>query len=1085
METPCPHGGIHKQGGIIMNRHATATFFLALSTCFCAAQAAEDAIPLRILGRDVKAAETPITVGVPFADGAITSLDGVSLLNDKGQPVPFQHSVMATWVKPGSGSIKWALLDFRAKGLDKADGLRYTLQLGQADKAVTTPYANKVTQADGRVTVDTGKLRFAIDGKSGGLIRSASMDLNGNGAYEPDEVVIPEGAGANGPYFVRADGERFAAANDTNSVVTIEEEGAERVCVKVSADYVSESGERLCRSITRIHAYGGMALLRINHTFVFTVDMNTLQMSDLGLRFNLPVSGTEFGGADGTSASAAVPANLVQHEFNKYKVGAAGKPEFKDGGAPGWMRVEGQGKQVTVGLRDFWRKYPNELSSDKDGFTVHFWPAHNEVPEEPEMTQYNIGHLWFAHHGKRLDLKTPEEFHTFTIEGQSKKQHNNIRWSKNANAAGVARSFEIYLAFGEPSGAPDRCVSGAVTTPPLCVVDPDHVCGSKVYGDIAACDRGMFPETERAMTRRFAYEVRGQKMLEDYGKWIYGNAHTGISYDRGLKKFLMRHHRCWRNTHHGTLRGPWILYAHFGDPEIFDFAAANTEVNLDISFCHETVPGIPGSWGVKESKVKGGLCDYKGVVPWHSGYRSSYNSMVDFMLYYYYNTGNRWGLDVAMELAALRRKDGIPGRRGYKYPGRGWVGQMNTDLNLYRITGDEHFLKKAEGFLNKIRWSQLADGSFFNNWYSYAPALVNYYEFTGSPVAADVIVKWTDFFLDFNITEAVGFTRGMDYTSEVFNEAGGAHLEIMAYAYKITGDKKYLAWGKARMQLYALFFTDAPGRPWDGAGGASDMAFYFLAQAPVLMKQLKAVDNKVAPLYPIWRYQAVPRIVFSKEFEEQVDFVIHYHNTNTQAYVHFKRLEPTLGSECGRIKKRLPLHVVAGKPSFRNSVKLAIPGSWEGECEITFENVSEDFFLWVPIEVHGRAKVVYTVPDVEEGFPLTRRGSLFMGVLEPRPEMDIEPSAYWSLERGARFTRPDGTFVSHGLKNDASSSLTMVVDGPLDIGSIVAFSIPQPNNTVIRGFRGLTPFFACSAEQFFMPKALKQDATAESNGDKK
>jgi len=1063
-----------------MNRQTAAVILSALSTCPWVARAAEEAVPLRILGRGVKASEAPITVGVPFADGGLTSLDGVSLHNEKGESVPFQHNVTATWTKPGSGSIKWALFDFRVRGLDKAEELHYTLWLDKPLKSPTRP-AIKLVRAGGKLTVDTGRLRFTLKQKGCGLIDAASVDLDGNGTYGPNEVVVPEGDKANGPYFVRADGEVFTAASDTNSQVVVEEEGPERVCIKVSADYVSTSGEHLCRCFTRIHAYGGMALLKLNHTFVFTVDMNEVQLSDIGLRINMPSAEVSFGHADGKIAATAVPGNLVQYEHDKYRVDSAGKSKKHEGGAPGWMNVRNAGSRITVGLRDFWRKYPNELSADKDGFTVHFWPVHNEVVEEPEMHRYNIGHIWFAHHGEVLDMKTPESLSSFQIEGYSSKKYNNMANAANANAAGVARSFEVTLAFGKAMETPDPYVRGAVTRPPLCVVDSDHVCATKAYGDIAASDRDMFPETERALADRMAYEIHGQKMLEDYGKWIYGNAHTSWTWGvhGGVTNFLAIHHRCWRNTHHGTLRTPWILYAHFGAPSIFDFAAANTEVNLDISFCHEDVPGIPGSWGVKESKLKGGICDYKGIVPWHSGYRSSYNSMVDFMLYYYYNTGNRWGLDVAMEVADLRRKQDIPGKNNFKYPGRGWVGPMNADLNLYRVTGDEYFVKKAEGFLKKIRWSQRADGSFFNGWYSYAPALVNFYEFTGSKLAADVIVDWADFMVDFNITDDVGFTRGPEYSSIPITQAGGAHLDIMAYAYKITGDTKYLAWGKARMQLCALKVLNAPDLPIHGMGN-NDMAFYFLAQAPVLMKQLKSVGDKVYPFFPIWRYRSVPRIVFSKEFEEPVDLVIHYHNTNTQARLHFRRLEPTLGSECSRVKKWLPLNALKGAPSFRNSVKVAVPGSWAGECEITFENVSDDFFLWVPIEAHGKAKVVYTIPDVKEGFQPTRRANLFMGVQAPRPEMDITGKSYIRRRGPFAFVRPDGTFVKYGMKEKVSgtaSFMTLQVQEPLEVGRLVVFAGADPQNAVIRGFRGLTPFFACSADQFFIPKVLQAAAS--------
>jgi len=1063
--------------------HILLAAFLAASpivrTSAKAQEQTQKTVALTILGRGVKAAEAPITVGIPFADGGLTSLDGVSLHDEKGEPIPFQRDVLATWVKPGSGSIKWALFDFRAKGLDKAQELHYTLRL---DKPAKAPAASavKLTRADGKLTLDTGKLRFTLKQKGCGLVDSASVDLNGNGSYEPDELVVPDSGGANGPYFVRADGTVFSAANDTNSEVLVEEEGPERVCINVSSDYVSDGGEHLCRCFTRIHAYSGMALLKLNHTFVFTADMNKLHMNDIGLRFNLPCSKAAFGLADGTQAAMQVPANLVQYEDDKYRVDYSDKSERKDGGAPGWMTALSGGKQVTVALTDFWQKFPNELSADKDGFAIHFWPAHNEVVDEPEMHKYNIGRLWFAHHGKTMDLKTPENLSSFQIEGYSDKKHNNMANAAKANAAGVARSFEVYLSFGASSGQPDAFVGSAVVHRPLCVVDPAYACSTKVYGDIMEWNDKLLPEVGAAMARCFEFERRLGRKCGDFGKWVYGNGHTGGGYGLSTDEYFVSHHRVWRNFHHGVPRGPWLLYAHFGETNYWDYAMACAEVNLDIGICHEDMPELSKEPGY--GKIKGYMTDYKGIVPWHKGNRSSYNSVTDFMFYYYYNTGNRWGIEVAREYGDARKKHAsIPTRKSFSYGARGWVGPMNACLNLYRGTGDEHHLKEAEAYLDKLHNVQLSRGGFWDRWYTYAPAFVNYYELTGDERCGRLISRWAAYVTSLRLAERSGLPIA-ELGNEYFTGYGFPFLNIMAYAHKITGQEKFLQYGKGRMLLYSLGIFNEPAIGLHGKDSNTGLShtYYFFAQAPTFLKELAAVDGNVTPMYPLWKVKWNARIVFDKEYGKPLMLVVHYHNTSPKGKLVVTNVQTDKSDRLSRYNKKYPLDVCQRASyandegaNFNNIVTVELPPGWGGQCHVDFADVSDDFFIWAPIETDCPTRMVYTLP--EKAIPVGRLMTMHLGVTEPRPEVEVNES--YIMARGPfGFLDTEGRMFERCYTSEVpvdASSRVLTVRDPLPTNSLIVFASAGAvkSSTKITRMKGLTRFFACSKDEFFVPPA--------------
>src|SRR6476659_10669325 len=53
----------------------------------------------------------PGTVGVPFPQGTVWESAGLTLWDMKGRECPFQMRPVAQWI---DGSVKWALLDFRA-----------------------------------------------------------------------------------------------------------------------------------------------------------------------------------------------------------------------------------------------------------------------------------------------------------------------------------------------------------------------------------------------------------------------------------------------------------------------------------------------------------------------------------------------------------------------------------------------------------------------------------------------------------------------------------------------------------------------------------------------------------------------------------------------------------------------------------------------------------------------------------------------------------------------------------------------------------------------------------------------------------
>lgn len=111
---------------------------------------------------------SPITVGIPFPEGALYSPDHVRLLDSNGQEVLSQVTEVTTWA-PRDESLKWIWVFFFATQSDE-----YTLEYGEdvTRTLLPTPRIKVVNnqRTGGFAEVNTGPLRFRIEkGESGGF----------------------------------------------------------------------------------------------------------------------------------------------------------------------------------------------------------------------------------------------------------------------------------------------------------------------------------------------------------------------------------------------------------------------------------------------------------------------------------------------------------------------------------------------------------------------------------------------------------------------------------------------------------------------------------------------------------------------------------------------------------------------------------------------------------------------------------------------------------------------------------------------------------------------------------------------------
>jgi len=796
-----------------------------------------------------------MTTGVPFPKEALDSAAQVGVTDATGRSVPMQARVSSTWGP--KGSVRWLLLDSQAP-LTGEPTAEYRLRYGADATAAASGNTLEIREDDlSQFEVVTGPLAFVVRRDRFDFIHQAWRVRDGK------RVSIFQPSPESGPYVVNDEGTVFRAAYGPADEVFMEERGPLRSVICAKGWFYSKSGEKYTRYIVRIHAFAGAPFVRALYTFIVMDDSDHARFRDIGL--HVPVRGSKafFGGDAGHGHALAKGQSvyLLQYDSDKFFVKRSNEraqweasPPGKR--SPGWARVSGDRGDVTLAVRDFWQQFPKEFEAFGDkGFTFHVWPAHGVAKPDRQVTDAILQYLWFCHEGEALDFKVPEAYHAHK-EQYTEYQYRYVRSSKIANVIGLAKTHEMLLWFHEPSESETvaRTVE-AWQEAPICMADPKWMCASGVFGRLHPYDPERFPRIERGLSKAYDCERRLEAYTKDYGMFNFGGGHT--TWNFAAKRWADTY-RCWRAFHHGAPRVPWVLYLRSGDPKYWRYAIRNARRLMDIGICHhsrpefEKLPWPPG-------KIAGALRDYKGLVPWHAGSRLfDYNCCADFMLYYYYRTGDHRGMEVALEWGeAIKKHFRKP--RGT----RSGAGVTAALIEVYKATWDSEYKRIIDLHVNHMfdkvqnmdpnkpfdrtippvvadRPGNKTPVGAFPEWENYAPWIERYYDLAGDQRTGERLVAWANAYLA---------GRG-DATSD---HGSKEYCNILAYAYFITGDTKYLSHGLYNVNNYIESIQHSPGDLYDGFPHLGQMSLgpgYLAQRIPYFLSALAAHGKPIEPRGP-------------------------------------------------------------------------------------------------------------------------------------------------------------------------------------------------------------------------------------------
>lgn len=731
----------------------------------------------------------PVTSGVPFAKGALTTLDGLQLADaESGRALPLQGRITCRWP---DGSIKWLLLDTQvalAANEERQLALTTGEVSGTSQSSPAISGAVLVSRDNRGLVVSTGPIRASITSGTNlpGTIR---FDRNGDGRCSDNEETV---AASWRLILETAGGHRFTS-DVLPAEIKVEEQGAIRTAIRVEGQLADKERNPRFRYLVRLHFFAGKPFIKAFVTLV--VDVPDQVMVDIR-SFTMVIPGgtnaehaVDFGGecsqGDAVHSQTAGGAEyrLFQGDDRAYQVNGrkAGRR------AAGWARWRGGQASVAAGVRHFWQQWPKALSASKEGLAIELIPAF-------DMALYGGG------------SPVDKAKWTYAFKDGTTRVKN-----------GAAKTHEVWIQYGRSEG--DSVEAAGVFRqafePLLATCEPGYICATKTLGDFPpanAADPNGFMGYDAFISKTLSDHLADREKTREYGLLNWGDWWGERGYN-------------WGNLEYDLQRGLIVQYARTGRREHYLRAEEAARHHIDIDVVHAVNPLMKNSSGpppavgdvwVHATGHTGGYFEdgaFGLEKPYTLGYsrnRGHVWAQGDFA--YYFLSGDERAREAGVLIAEALRKDAAPNFRiGTHNRDIGWP--MMAMMAAYRATGETKFLDTVRRGWEVLKAGEDQGGGWV---VKLAPdhclhkpsqcrgnvafmmgvvisALCDYHRETDDPDVARSIVRAVDFVLRETYVPDQKMFR---YTSCPLTRTTPTTVllvsEGLAYAYRLTKDEKYL-----------------------------------------------------------------------------------------------------------------------------------------------------------------------------------------------------------------------------------------------------------------------------------------------------
>ena len=728
-----------------------------------------------------------VRCGVPCGRGELGRPEEWSLEDGEGAPVPFAQRPLAWW---DDGSVKWLLVDFAAD-VDAGASTSYRLRRG----GVSAPGASAlrlVEDGPEGLCIDTGKMRLRA-----GLVNREEFRIRLEAAAGTWEV-DPLGANLQAA-------QRIWDVSPEAVHCSLEHFSPQRAVVRLQADLMLPEGKRLGRVICRLHCLAAADHLMVDHTYINTADMRQCLLRDAGLLVRLPESGTSSGralfGVDGETRAAEAnaetcrlfqtngerPRPLAFDQFSPEVYCGRGYASDGPSGERIGQRLDGwatwrQGEvQLTIAVADLWQQYPKEVVLGSTTAIKLF--ARDRLDGEELDIDWRVGIC-------EEDISP-----------------TGAPWACYGED-GVAKTHRIWLCLHAAAEDEQRRREAEAFLAPLGAgVAPQHYAETGVLGTLEAANPERFPQTERFLQGLVEWIWRHQTAWSNwYGMLNWGDIQTHyLPVERRWTNLIERFG--WINGEAEPQLSVLYQYVRTGDARWLRLGEVMVRHLVDVDTVHA-------------GERKGNMRRHFAVHFGQPGDMS--HTFLGAPCLHYFLTGDERVREVIEQVAETSMKFFA---RGYH---RDSTDAMKNCLWYYELSRDKSYLEHAERILESVLSEIQEDGGmgvphdtgFHTNCYLLSALLL--YERLFGVDGAERIRQRVLRIADYEISP-----RGRSDDPSV---SRGISYEILAFAYRQTGDPKYLYPGikdLASLAFTTVYQTFTPTvrfpsglvqhyRPWDG-----------------------------------------------------------------------------------------------------------------------------------------------------------------------------------------------------------------------------------------------------------------------------
>lgn len=743
--------------------------------------------------------ELPFSGGIPFGKGELRSSDNLGLFDNQENAIPYQTKVLSKWPDQ---SIKWLLLNLQST-VSSPEKQKYFFRYSDNTKKRDANSKLIIKDNAEEIIVNTGASQFSIDKHNFYLFNKLWLDKNNDGKFDDNELIS-----SKGDLVLKHNGKEYHSCLDKDYLLTIEESGPIRACLKAKGWFVSDKGDRFCQFVVRIYAFEGSGILKVQHSFIYTgYPENKYHYLYNGKR--LPKNETieavyiktpikiEDGSKFTFSADSKIiqgelsqNVNFFQNKFNSFSISNNNKELGRGKKIDGWLDLSATQGGVTIGIKNFWQQFPKEFRIDKDN-------------------QYLITYLWPEQAGE-LDLKTTE-----ASTGPDS--------ASRGSAFGLAKTHEVFFYFhnGDYNQSSAKDVAEVLNSDMPVIASPEWISDTKVLGRIWPYDKRL-GSAEEFLSRLFDWSNRQIENFAWFGMIDFGDT---LSWYRkedddntyGDWGWYPIGRWGWFNCEAvGTHTGALIQFLRTGDYKYFKFGANLSRHIMDIDTCHyNTVANDKRLRGVitDDYSQPGSMHRHNGN---HWGDRNEETSHTNVLglTIYYYITGDERAREVIDEVGSFFQKERIA---YFGHPDivaqRSIANVLWGDAVLYELTGDERYKRAADKWANLLYKGQKGNGGWVDNYNpvkdrwegkdnllfmrNYTlPAIIKYHMLTGNKAIAESIIKAANFVIK--------------------NDQYVPCFEASAYSYWLTGEKTYLENIKNGLDFVVQHQRESEDPVWNG-----------------------------------------------------------------------------------------------------------------------------------------------------------------------------------------------------------------------------------------------------------------------------